>query len=135
MNVVEPKDAKCNTDWQCQYNYDPTAGLSPDEAALVLGGEGCLWAETVDSSDIESTLWPRLAAIAERLWSGGRPREAAAGGKDVATTREQAQEHRLRQFRCLLLERGFGAGVVGDTVGEPSVGVFQRLHGPPGPGS
>jgi hexosaminidase len=70
LNVVEPKDAQCNTQWQCIYNYDPLAGLHPSQAPLVLGGEGCLWGETVDPSDLESTLWPRLAAIAERLWTG-----------------------------------------------------------------
>lgn len=135
LNVVEPKDAKCNTQWKCIRNYDPTAGLSAVEAGRVLGGEGCLWGETVDGSDLESTLWPRMAAIAERLWSGARAAPPTGATEAIATAFEHGQEHRLRQFRCLLLERGFGAGVVGDTVGEPSIPVWQRLHGPPGPGS
>ena len=29
----------------------------------------CLLQETVDTSDIEQTVWPRLAAIGEQLWS------------------------------------------------------------------
>ena len=135
MAVASSKDAACNTQWQCIRNYNPTEGLSASEAARVLGGEGCLWGETVDGSDIESTLWPRMAAIAERLWSGDRAAPPSGGSAGTAAAFERGQEHRLRQFRCLLLERGFGAGVVGDTVGEPSVPAWQRLHGPPGPGS
>jgi hexosaminidase len=135
LNVVEPQDAACNTHWKCLRNYNPRAGLNSAEQALVLGGEGCLWTETVDSSDIESTLWPRMAAIAERLWSGDQAAPQAGASASATAAFEQGQEDRLRKFRCLLLERGFGAGVVGDTVGEPSRPVWQRLHGPPGPGS
>jgi hypothetical protein len=60
----------------------------------------------------------------------------AGGGIDTSNAAEEAaMDARLRWFRCLLLHRGFGVGVVGDTVGDPSVPAWQRLHGPPGPGS
>eukprot|EP00727_Mastigamoeba_balamuthi_P006293 m51a1_g2284 putative beta-hexosaminidase 3-like (916) ;mRNA; f:394744-398356 len=59
--------------WQSMYSAEPCEGI-PDEhcAALVLGGGGEMWGETVDASDIMSTVFPRLAAIAERLWSPPR---------------------------------------------------------------
>lgn len=60
-----------------------------------------MWGETVDASDVEQTVWPRLAAIAEKLWS---PREA--------TTEPAAALGRLHQFRCRLLERGVRAAPV-----------------------
>jgi len=54
------------------YAADPIpadSGLSPAEAKLVMGGEVCMWAEQVDSLTIDSRIWPRTAAIAERFWS------------------------------------------------------------------
>lgn len=64
------------------YGIDPlgheAAALTPEESARVLGGEACMWTEYVTEETVDSRIWPRLAAIAERLWS-------PAGTRDVGS--------------------------------------------------
>ena len=71
----------------------------PDDlcAKHVLGGHGEMWGETVDASDLAQTVWPRLAAISERLWS------------PKGTTDAKAALPRIEAFRCLLNRRGISA--------------------------
>ncbi len=55
------------------YDVDPlekeTENLTSDEKARILGGEACMWTEYVTAENIDSRIWPRSAAVAERLWS------------------------------------------------------------------
>jgi len=101
--------------WDKMYMNDPFQGISdPTQQALILGGETCMWGETVDPSDLMATVWPRAAAAAERLWS-----PATYNDTSLALPR-------LEWFRCLLTHRGVGAA--------PVLNPTAR-QGPPGPGS
>lgn len=53
------------------YSIDPIGDviLTKEERARVLGGEATMWGELVTPLTIDSRIWPRTAAIAERFWS------------------------------------------------------------------
>jgi hexosaminidase len=54
------------------YIVDPipeNSTLTPTETKRILGGEATMWGEWVSPETIDSRIWPRTAAIAERLWS------------------------------------------------------------------
>jgi len=54
------------------YLADPVpigTNLTPEEQGRILGGEACMWSEHISPRSIDSRIWPRTAAIAERLWS------------------------------------------------------------------
>ncbi|XP_015942301.1 beta-hexosaminidase 1 [Arachis duranensis] len=104
--------------WEDVYTAEPLEGIRKvSEQKLVLGGEVCMWGETVDTSDVQQTIWPRAAAAAERLWS---PRDHTTRNINVTTL------PRLQYFRCLLNRRGVAAAPVTNFYGRTA---------PTGPGS
>jgi hexosaminidase len=55
------------------YTVDPLADapdlLTKEQASRILGGEACMWSEYVSDQTVDSRIWPRAGAVAERLWS------------------------------------------------------------------
>jgi hexosaminidase len=62
------------------YAVDPMGGdaakLTPEQQSRILGGEACMWSEYVTSETVDSRIWPRAAAIAERFWSAAEVTDA-----------------------------------------------------------
>ncbi len=70
IDLIQPTDF--------HYLNDPLPAdspVTPEEAARILGGEATMWAEYVSPETVDSRIWPRTAAIAERFWSPGRVRD------------------------------------------------------------
>ena len=51
--------------------------LTVAQQKLILGGEVCMWAEQLNSETIDSRVWPRTMAIAERFWSPQSDRDVS----------------------------------------------------------
>jgi hexosaminidase len=54
------------------YLADPIPAnttLTVEQQKLILGGEICMWAEQLNTETLDSRLWPRTMAVAERFWS------------------------------------------------------------------
>lgn len=56
-------------EWQKIYQIDlrQMGGSRMDQ---IYGAEATIWSESIDEFNLDSRLWPRASALAERLWSG-----------------------------------------------------------------
>src|SRR6185503_20072409 len=71
----------------------PAGGpLTPEQEDRVLGGEACMWGEHLTPESIDSRIWPRLAAIAERLWSPRDVRDVADMYRRLAVMRGRLEQ-------------------------------------------
>jgi hexosaminidase len=118
------------------YLADPLAGdgatLTPEEKKRVLGGEAAMWSEFTTPEIIDSRIWPRTAAIAERLWSAQDLRDVNSMYARMSVISDKLESYGLQHqsFARPMLQRMSGQAdpiylaALADVV-QPPVG-YQR---------
>jgi hexosaminidase len=92
------------------YVVDPIpadTGLTADEQKRILGGEATMWSEWVSPETIDSRIWTRAAAIAERFWSPREINQVDDMYRRLAVVDSQLEELGLthRKNQSMLLRR------------------------------
>lgn len=73
--------------------------LTSEEKARILGGEAAMWSELVSPLNIDSRIWPRTAAIAERLWSNEEVNDMVSLRKRLKTVSFRLEELGITHIR------------------------------------
>ena len=86
------------------YHYlnDPlpeNTELSPAAKKHVLGGEATMWSEKVSPETVDSRIWPRTAAIAERFWSPAVVNDVSSMYQRMEMLSVQLEEHGLTHLK------------------------------------
>ena len=87
---------------ESHYLNDPmpkNISLSAEEKARILGGEATMWSELASPMTIDSRIWPRTAAIAERLWSNENITDLASLRKRLKTISFRLEEVGITHIR------------------------------------
>ncbi len=86
--------------------------LTADLQKLILGGEVCMWAEQLNTETMDSRVWPRTMAVAERFWSPRGDRDVSDMYRRLRINSLKLEDVGLRHIsgpetvrRNLLLER------------------------------
>ncbi len=89
--------------WRTFYSNEPysIANFTESEKKLLLGGEACSWGESVDDFNFDERVFPRLLAVAERLWS-----------LQTVNVIDGITYDRMDNQRCNMAKRGVGGGPV-----------------------
>ncbi|MDP8982821.1 MAG: family 20 glycosylhydrolase [Acidobacteriota bacterium] len=122
------------------YAVDPMAkesdSLNPEERSRILGGEAAEWAEYATAENVDNRIWPRTAAIAERLWSPAQVTDVASMYRRLEAVSRELETLGLthRSGEKKMLEHLAGAGPLGplqvlaDVVEPVKMYVRNRGH-------
>jgi hexosaminidase len=97
------------------YLADPIPAdttMTAEQQKLILGGEVCMWAEQLNTETMDSRVWPRTMAVAERFWSPQGDRDVSDMYRRLRINSLKLEDVGLRHIsgpetvrRNLLLER------------------------------
>ena len=100
MYLVDPAQLPLSDDDSAHATSPAAPSPITALAGQVLGGEANMWSEQVSDLNINSRIFPRASAVAERLWSPS----------NVVDVGMAAQ--RLAQHRCRMATLGFQVGPI-----------------------
>lgn len=113
------------------YLVDPIGGdaasLTPEQKKRILGGEAAMWSEYVTPENVDSRIWPRTAAIAERLWSPEAVRDVPSMYARMGDVSLKLEYYGLkhRSVTPMMLRRMTG------TTEPPSLTILASVVQPP----
>ena len=105
------------------HDHDPRFvcdGCSAAQERQIIGSEACMWATSTNATNMFSTVWPRLTAVAENMWTKPGERCDLLAGCDAVRPNDDCKFRRLRIARCRLLARGLPVPPVGGELYDPS---------------
>ncbi|PAM93864.1 beta-N-acetylhexosaminidase [Flavobacterium sp. IR1] len=108
---------------ESHYLNDPMpkgANLSAEEKARILGGEAPMWTELASPLTIDSRVWPRTAAIAERLWS-------AENITDVANMRKRLEVVSFRLEELGLTHISYKAVILRNVANNQNITALEEF--------
>lgn len=94
--------------------------LTPEQRQHILGGEATMWAEWVTPETIDSRIWPRTAAIAEKFWS-------PPGTTDVDDMYRRLEPVSLRLEELGLTHRRNRAMMLRRIAGGSDIAILERF--------
>ncbi len=122
------------------YLVDPlgeaAAALAPEQKGRVLGGEATMWTDIVSHENMDNRVWPRTAAIAERLWSPEKIRDVDSMYQRLAVVSQKLTYYGLRHrlITDQMLERMAGESdpvplkILASVVQPPRIYQRQELR-------